>query len=101
MNHFPILHKKDFISATLFRLLYDSSKNAETKWLQDEKEFIQYENISYSEKCSMKHANNHDLINEEIRTLIESTGCFEKKYILQLNENKYNIYCEFNFKISL
>ena len=52
----------------------------------------------YSEKCSMNHVNSHNLIDEEIRHLIENSGCFEKKYVLFLGENQYNVYLSYPSK---
>lgn len=98
MNDLPKYDTNKFISNHLFKMLYKSSKNAETKWLQNEEDFVSSENIVYSEKCSMNHVNSHNLIDEEIRDLIESSGCFEKKYVLFLDENKYNVYLSYPSK---
>ena len=98
MNDLPVFHTKQFISTKLFNSLYKSSENAETKWLENENKIVHSENIGYSKKCSLKHVNSHNLIDPEILSLIESTGCFEKKYVLSLNQNKYNIYFSYPSK---
>jgi len=84
----PSLTNSSLCSNSLFQLLYKNAINAENHWL--EYDYIQNQ-IVYTKQPTFTSIPDYNHIDKEIRTLIESSGCFEKKYELQIHHRKYNI----------
>ena len=91
----PSLIKPSLCSNSLFQILYKNAINAENKFLEYDYEQNQ---IIYTKQSSFTTIPEYHYIDQEIRTLIESQGCFEKKYELHIHHRKYNVFLSYPSK---
>ena len=54
--------------------------------------------IAYTKQPTFTSISEYHIIDREIRTLIESQGCFEKKYELRIHHRKYNVFLSYPSK---
>ncbi len=93
LKKMPILQQNKFISKSLFHLLYSNIFSAENIWLKSKNKYVQeITPIYFTSKTKWSSIANYSLIDDEIRNLIELTGCFEKEYTITINERIYNIH---------
>jgi hypothetical protein len=93
---FPQIKKKQLLSTSLFNLLYKNTFDAENEWIGGN--ILNSEPIYYTNKTRFGNITNYQLIDNEIRGLIESIGCFEKKYIFSINHRNYKVYLSYPSK---
>ena len=93
LKNLPLLQQSKFISKSLFHLLYSNIFSAENIWLKSRNKYVQETTpIYFTSKTKWSNIANYSLIDNEIRNLIEFTGCFEKEYSITINERIYNIH---------